>query len=124
MSISASSLQALILVQRMTAYLNTFALGQTDPWLLPADNEDIGLTGSERIINSVLDMDNIETSIVTFAVRDHSHSSHIAPSRGHSNDSSIEADEVGDLARSQINLNSIIDLDGRIRIPNPISMTL
>jgi hypothetical protein len=28
-------------------YLDTLALGQTDPWLLLSDDEDVGFSGSE-----------------------------------------------------------------------------
>jgi hypothetical protein len=52
------------------AELDALALGQTDPGLLLANDEDVGLTSGELVVNSVLDVDNVETSIVALTVGD------------------------------------------------------
>lgn len=50
--------------------LHTLALGQADPGLLLANDEDVGLTSGELVVNSVLDVDNVETSVVALTVSD------------------------------------------------------
>ena len=48
--------------------LDTLALGQGDPGLVLADDEDVALTGGKRVVNGILDVDNVETSIVALTV--------------------------------------------------------
>jgi hypothetical protein len=50
--------------------LDALALGQADPGLFLANDEDVGLTSGELVVNSVLDMDNVEASIVALTVSD------------------------------------------------------
>lgn len=63
-------------------------------------------------------MHNVEASIMTLAVSDHANTAHITTTSNHSNNAGIEANEVRDLARSNINLDRVVDLDGRIGKPN------
>lgn len=101
------------------AYLDTFALGQTDPWLLLSDNENVRLAGSERVVYGVLDVDNVETSIVAFPMRDHTNTAHVTTTSDHSDNTSIESNEVGDFAGRQIDLHGIVDLDRWVGVSNP-----
>jgi hypothetical protein len=78
--------------------LDTLALGQGDPWLLTTDNEDVVLTGGELVVNGVLDMHNVETSVVAFTVSDDTDTAHVTTTSGHGDDTGVEADEVVDLA--------------------------
>lgn len=96
--------------------LDTLALGQTYPRLLAPDDEDVALPRCEGVVDGVLDMHNVEASIMTFPMRDDAHTAHVASTCSHGDDAGIEADEVGDLTGSEIDLDGIIDLDGRIRI--------
>jgi hypothetical protein len=50
--------------------LDTLALRQTDPWLLLANDENVGLTGGKLVVNGILDVDNVEPSVVTLTVGD------------------------------------------------------
>lgn len=92
--------------------LNTLTLWKGDPWLLSSDDENVALTGSERVVYGILDVDNVETSIVTFTVSDNTNTSHVATTSSHGDDTSVELDEVGDLSGSKVNLDGVVDLDG------------
>jgi len=102
--------------------LDTLALGQTDPWLLLSNDEHVALPCRERVVNSVFDMYDVETSVVTLTVGDYTDTPHIATTRHHGNNTSIEAYEVCDLASRKVDLDSIIHLDSRIWIPNSASV--
>lgn len=91
--------------------LDTLALWQRDPWLLGTNDKDVALTGGEAVVNGVLDVDDVEASVVALAAGDDTNTAHIATTSGHGNDTSVKLDEVGDLASGQINLDGIVDLD-------------
>jgi len=78
--------------------LDTLALGEGDPGLLTADDEDVALTGGELVVDGVLDVDNVEASVVALTVGDDTDTTHVATTSSHGDHTSIEADEVGDLA--------------------------
>ena len=104
-------------------YLHTLALRQTDPGLLLADNKDIALTSGKLVINGILDVHDIEASIVSFSMGNHPHSTHVTTTGDHCNDSSVKVDEVANLSRGEIDLDSIIHFDGWIRVSNPRYIT-
>jgi len=91
--------------------LDTLALWQRDPWLLGTDDEDVALTGGEAVVYGVLDVDDVEASVVALAAGDDTNTAHIATAGGHGDDTSVELDEVSDLASGEINLDGIVDLD-------------
>jgi len=97
-------------------YLNTLALWQTDPWLLLADDEDVAFSGSEGVVNGVLDVDNVKATVVSLSVSDDTDSAHVAATSNHGDHTSIESDEVCDLASCKINLDCVVDLDSRVRV--------
>ena len=78
--------------------LDTFTLWQRDPRLLGPNDEHIVLTGSERVVYSILDVNNIETTVVALTVSDYTNTPHITTTGHHSDDTSVELDEVSDLA--------------------------
>lgn len=80
-------------------YLDSFALGQAYPGFIASDYEDVGFPRCKRIINSILDMHNIEASVMTLAVRDHSNTTHVTSTGDHSDNTSIESNEIGNLCR-------------------------
>ena len=96
--------------------LDTLALGQRDPWLLGADDENVALTGSERVVNGILDVNYVEASIMTLTVSDDTNTTHVTTTSNHSNHTSIKLDEVGDLASGEVDLDSVVDLDGWVRV--------
>lgn len=96
--------------------LDALALGQRDPRLLGANDEHVGLPRRERVVNGVLEMDNVEPSIVALTVRDDANAAHVAATRHHGNDTGLELDEARNLARGQVNLDRVIDLDDWVRV--------
>lgn len=96
--------------------LDTLALGQGDPGLLGADDEDVGLTGGEGVVNGVLDVDDVETTIVALTVRDDADTTHVTATGDHGDGAGVELDEVGDLASGKVDLDGVVDLDQRVRV--------
>jgi hypothetical protein len=116
--------------------LDTLALGQTDPGLLLANYavnlsavvpnqsgviiQDVALPGGELVVNGVLDVDDVEASVVAFTMGDDTDTTHVATTGDHADDTSVEFDEVGDLASSKVNLDSVVDLDSGIGVTDPV----
>lgn len=101
--------------------LDTLALGQGDPGLLRADDEDVGLTGGEGVVNGILDVDDVETTIVPLTVGDDSDTTHVTTTGDHGNGASVELDEVVNAASGKVDLDSVVDLDGRVGVADPFS---
>ena len=104
--------------------LDTLALGQGDPGLLLANDENVALTGSEAVVNGVLDVDNVEATIVTLTVGDDTNTTHVTTTSDHGNGTSVELDKVGDLASGKVDLDSVVDLDQRVRVADAVKKTL
>lgn len=96
--------------------LDTLTLWQRDPRLFRTDDENVALTGSERVVNSILDVNDVETSIVTLTVSDDTNTTHVTTTSNHSDHASVELDEVGDFAGGEIDLDGVVDLDGWVRV--------
>jgi hypothetical protein len=101
-------------------YLDTLALGERDPGLVVTNDEDVALTGSEGVVNGVLDVDNVETTIVTLTVSNDTNTTHVAATSDHADNASVEADKVGDLASGNVNLDGVVDLDGRVGVADAV----
>lgn len=65
-------------------------------------------------------MDNVETTIVALTVGDDTNTTHVTTTSTHDNNASVEADEVGDLASSKVNLHRVVDLDSRVGVANAV----
>lgn len=63
-------------------------------------------------------MNNVETTVVTLSVCDDTDTAHVTTTSGHRNYAGVELDKVGDLARCQVNLHRVVDLDGGIAVAN------
>ena len=100
--------------------LDTLALGQGDPGLVLANDENVALTGSEAVVNGVLDVDDVEATIVTLTVGDDTNTTHVTTTGNHGNGASVELDEVGDLAGGQVNLDGVVDLDAGVRVADAV----
>lgn len=100
--------------------LDTLALGQRDPGLVLADDENVALTGSKAVVNGILDVDDVETSIVTLTVSDNANTTHVTTTSDHDDGASVELDEVCDLASGEVNLDSVVDLDQRVRVADTV----
>ncbi|KAG8671592.1 hypothetical protein FPOAC1_004843 [Fusarium poae] len=104
--------------------LDTLALGQRDPGLVLANNENVALTGGEAVVNGILDVDDVETTIVTLTVGDDTNTTHVTTTSDHDDGAGIELDEVGDLASGKFNLDSVVDLDQRIGVSDAKDFSL
>ena len=100
--------------------LDTLALRQRHPRLLAADDKNVALASGERVVNGVLQVDNVEASVVALAVGDDTNTTHVATTGDHGNGASVELDEVLDLARLDVNLDGVVDLDGRVGVADTI----
>lgn len=94
-----------------TTNLDTLALRQTDPRLLSTNDEDVALARSERIADGVFDVYNVETSVVTFPMGNHSNPPHITSTSDHGYNTSVKANELGDLSGFKIDLHRVVLLD-------------
>ena len=84
------------------------------------NSQDVGLSGRELVVDGVLDVDNVETSVVALAVSDDTNTTHVATTSDHGHDTSVELDEVLDLPSGEIDLDGVVDLDGRVRVADPV----
>ena len=103
------------------AYLDTLALWQTDPWLFTANDEDVALTGCEFIVHGILDVHDVEATVVTLTMRDDTHTTLITTTGHHGDDTGVELNEVGDLASREVNLDRVVDLDLWVWVANPVN---
>lgn len=99
---------------------DTLTLWQRDPWLIRADDEDVVLAGGEGVVNGVLNVDDVETTIVALTVGDDTNATHVTATSDHGNGASVELDEVGDLAGGEVNLDGVIDLDQRVGVADTV----
>lgn len=100
--------------------LDTLALGQGNPGLLLTDDENVGLAGGEGVIDGIFDVDDRETTLVDLTVGDNTDTTHVTTTDGHGDNTSVEADEVDNLAGGDINLDGVVDLDGRVGVADAV----
>jgi hypothetical protein len=81
-----------------------------------ANDKDVAFTSGKLVVNSILDVDNVETTIVTLTVGDDTNTTHVTTTSDHGNGTSIKLDELGDFTRVQVNLDGVVDLDGGVRV--------
>jgi hypothetical protein len=83
-------------------------------------NLHVALARCKLVVDGVLDVDDVEATVMAFAMSDDTNTTHVATTGGHCNDARVELDEVGDLARRKVDLYGIVDLDGRVRIADSV----
>lgn len=106
--------------QEILTYLDTLAFRKADPGLLLAYDKDVAFSSGEGVVDGILDMDNVETSIVSLTVSDNANATHVTATGHHSDGTDIKLDEVGDLARGYVDFDRVINLDHGIGISNPV----
>jgi hypothetical protein len=77
---------------------------------------DVGLTSGELVVNGVLEMDNVEASVMALTVSDDTNTTHVATTSDHGDNTSVELDEVDDLASGKVDLDGVVELDGGVRV--------
>lgn len=65
-------------------------------------------------------MDDVETTIVTLTVGDNTNTTHVTTTSSHGDNTSVETDEVNDLASGNVDLHGVVNLDGRVRVADAI----
>jgi hypothetical protein len=100
--------------------LDALALGEGDPGLLLADDEDVALACGEGVVDGVLEVDDVEASVVALTVGDDTNTAHVATASDHGNGTRVELDEVLDLARLQVDLDRVVDLDQRVGVTDAV----
>lgn len=95
----------------LKTYLDTLALRQTDPRLLLTNDEHVSLPSSELVVDGVLDVNNSETTVMSLTVSDDTNTTHVATTSDHSDHTCVELDVFCDLASSQVDLDSVVNLD-------------
>ena len=103
-------------------YLDTLALGEGHPGLILADDEDVAEAGGESGVNGILDVDDVETTIVALAVGDNTNATHVATTGNHGDGTGIETDGVGDLASGEVDLDGVVDTDAGVGVANGASI--
>lgn len=63
-------------------------------------------------------MHDIETTNVFLTVRDDTSTTHVTSASNHHDVSGVKVNEFGDFTRLKVKLESVVNLDGRIRIPD------
>ena len=61
-------------------------------------------------------MNNVEASVVALTMGNDTNTSHVTTTSNHGNDTSVELDEVGNLAGCEVDLDRVVDLDCWIRV--------
>jgi len=62
---------------------------------------------------------NVEASVMALTVGNDTDTTHVTTTSDHDNDTSVELDEVADLASCEVDLDSVVDLDGRVGVADP-----
>mgnify|MGYP007046642641 FL=1 len=80
------------------------------------DDEDVGLSGDESVLQSVLDVDQVETTLVLLSVDNNTNTSHVLTASDHGQLAGVELDELGDLTSGQVDLDSVVGSDQWVRV--------
>lgn len=92
--------------------LDTLTLWQGDVWLtLFTDNENVVQSGDESVVQGVLDVNQVETTIVSFLVNDSTDTTQVTTTGDVDQLTNVELDVVSHLTGSQVDLDGVIDLD-------------
>ncbi len=92
--------------------LDTLSFWQRDERLVTlTDDENVGKTGSELPLQDILDVNDIETTVMPLSVSDDTGPSHVTTTSDHDDVSNLELDVVNDLVVDEIELDGVVDLD-------------
>jgi len=92
--------------------LDTLALRQGDVWLVAlADDEDISQPSGEHVTVAVLDVDNVEGSLMPLPGHNGSNTSSISSCSKHAEVAGVEPDGVLDLAGGDVHLDTVVNPD-------------
>lgn len=69
-------------------------------------------------------MDDVEASVVALTVGDDTDTTHVTTTGNHDDDTSVELDEVGNLASGEVDLDGVVDLDGWVGVADSTQKNL
>jgi len=69
-------------------------------------------------------VDDVETTVVTLTVSDDTNTTHVTTTSSHDDGTSVELDEVNNLAGGEIDLDGVVDLDGRVGVADAVERKL
>jgi hypothetical protein len=75
-------------------------------------------------LRHTLDVDDVETTVVALTVSDDTNTTHVTTTGSHDDSTGIELDKVNDLASGELDLDSVVDLDGRVGVTDAIERKL
>lgn len=97
--------------------LNTLALGEADPSLGGLTNDgDVGETGGEGVLTAVLQVDNVETTMVTLTVNNGTDTADAVSTSDDGDVTSLKLDEGLNLVSLQVKTDGVVGADQRIRV--------
>ena len=97
--------------------LDTLALGKSHPGLCTfANDEHISQTCCKLMPSGILDMDGLKAALTLLPVLNDSDTSSVPSTRHHDNIPNIKLYEICDLVALQIELDSVVGLNQRIRV--------
>lgn len=92
--------------------IDTSILGERDHGgLASADGENVGKSGGEVGASSISDVDNIETTQMSVSGGQNTDSTNIVTLNAVNEVTGLELDEVEDLARFDVDLDGVVDID-------------
>ncbi|KAH3666160.1 hypothetical protein OGAPHI_004349 [Ogataea philodendri] len=85
-------------------------------WLtgLCTNDKHVRESGDESVLQRILDVDQVETSLVLLSVSDNTHSTQVTTTGHHDQSTGVELNKVGDLSGLKINLDGVVDFDSWI----------
>lgn len=97
----------------------TLALGEGDPGLSALTNdENVRKTGKEGVVELVLDVDNVETTLVALKVSDNTNTTQVTATGDHNNITGTKLDVGNDLTSGKFDLDGVVSLDNGVRVTN------
>ena len=78
--------------------------------------KDVRETSDEGVVERVLDVDNIETTLVTLTVNNNTNTSQVTTTSSHNNVTVVKLDERLNLASSKVDLDGVVNLDGGVGV--------
>lgn len=96
----------------ITKMLDTLRKGQQWYWR----GWDLDAPSSESPVKRILHVNNVESTNVLLPVYNDTSTAHVTSTSDHDNVSRIKLDKVNNLARLELELDGVVDLDGRIGV--------
>jgi len=89
---------------------------------LLAKDEDVGSTSSKMVADGVLQMDDIETSVVFILVFNETNTTSVGPASDHGQDSGFEFHEIDDLVGDKIEFDGVSSFDQGVGVTDGSSV--